>query len=150
MNPRWAVALGIGIAFAIAQGESARADRLTEVPDTGPTLSLGRTLTKNLTLMSNEVGLHLRNLSGDLIDMQLDVDAKAGKLNLGGGDSQLGLKINSDLEFRGKIVRVRAKVDLGIAGNAFTLELPDFEVTPDVIDGKTTMQLRLPILEGTF
>jgi hypothetical protein len=144
---RWAVALAVVAAMAL----TARADKLTEVPDPGPTLSLKTRLTKNFTLLSNEMGLHLKNLSGELIDMKFDIGGRRAKINLGGGDDErLKLRVNSNVVMRGKIARVSAKVDLGLFGDRFQLELPDFEIVPQTLDGRSWVEFRVPLIEGTF
>jgi hypothetical protein len=142
-------ALGVVVVAALAT--RSRADRLTDPPDTGPTITLEQRLTRNFTLLSNEMGLHLRNLSGEVIDMKFDLGGRRAKINLGGGDGgHLRLRLHSSVIMHGKIARIATKVDLALFGKPLQLELPEFEIVPQTLDGRSWVELRVPIVEGRF
>jgi hypothetical protein len=140
----------IGVVLVLALCADARADRLTDVPEPPPTLSLSERMTNNLTLLGNEIGQHMNALSLELVDMQLDVRARKAQLKLAAGDEHLSLRVNSDILFRSGYARVSARIDLSIVGQKISLELPDFDMIPRNYAGERYVELRLPLIEKRF
>ncbi len=136
-------------ASALCAG-TAYADKLTELPEPVARVSLKDRVTKNLTLMSNEMGLHMKNLTGDMVDMTFDVKARKARLKLNAGSESLSLNLDSKVVMHGKIARVSTTLDLGLFGDTLSLDLPDFELVPQSWQGQRWVEFRVSIIEGRF
>ncbi len=152
VNLRWA--LGVVCASALCAGVlcagTAYADKLTELPEPVARVSLKDRVTRNLTLMSNEMGLHVKTLTGEMIDMTFDVRGRKARLKLNAGSESLLLNLDSKIVMRGKIARVSTTLDLSLFGESLTLDLPDFELVPQSWQGQRWIEFRVPIIEGRF
>lgn len=134
-------------------GGTARADDLTDdaVPAAPAELSMAYQLQEHLQVWGNELGTHLNTLSFNLVDMRFDAFARRAKLRLGGElGSQLSLRINGDIHFQHGLARVKTRVELGVVGHRFNVELPEFEMVPQSWAGERWVEVRLPLLEGHF
>ena len=144
----WRVAL-----FAALMGVStvAHADRVTDIPEVAPRLSLSKRITKNLTLLSHDLNSHLSNLSFEVIEMRFDLGQRTAelKLDVDAGDG-LGLRVDSDIKFRSGYARVKAKIDLRVIGENISLDLPEFDMVPRTYAGRSFVELRLPLFEREF
>ena len=130
---------------------TASADRLTDQPDIEPEVKLSVRIKTQLTELSGELDKHLSALSFDLIGLRFDAHQNRAKVRVDAGDDQdLSLHVDSDVHFRGGAARVKAKVDLGLAGRRFSFELPEFDMVPRTWGDKRYVELRLPLIEGTF
>lgn len=131
-----------------------RADRLTDVPavpEPAMDSSAKAHMYAGLDLLSDELNLHLTTLTGDMVDIKFDARGKNAKLRLGGGDAEtFQLSLNGDVVFHGSVARVDAKLDVSFLGEQLSLELPDFEVVPRTLDGRHYVEVRVPVLEGSF
>lgn len=152
VNLRWALGVVCATAMcaAVLCAGTAYADKLTELPEPVARVSLKDRVTKNLTLMSNEMGLHMKTLTGEMVDMTFDVKARKARLKLNAGSESLSLNLDSKLVMRGKIARVSTTIDLNILGENLTLDLPDFELVPQSWQGQRWVEFRVPIIEGRF
>ena len=63
---------------------------------------------------------------------------------------KFGLQVYSDIKVRANVARVRTSLALGLQGLKFNIELPVFEITSHDVGGERSVELRLPIIEGTF
>jgi len=141
----------IGFALLAVLGGVARADRLTDVPEPQPTLSLSERMTRNLTLIGDEVGQHLNAMSFELLDLRFDVRKKNAQLKLAAGDDEhLSLRVDSDIQFQSGYARVRAKIDLHVVGQRLSLELPEFDMVPRSYAGERYVEVRLPLIQHSF
>jgi hypothetical protein len=133
---------------------SARAQEPTqpgELPPPPAHLSMSYQLKEHLTLYSNELGMHLSNLSFNLVNLRFDAHTQRARLRLGGEvGKQLSLRIDGDVHFQRGLARVRTRVELGVVGRQLKFELPDFEMVPRSFAGERWVEVRLPLLEGTF
>ena len=118
-----------------------------EIPDGR---SYSQRIKDGLSDMSLELDDHLDRLSGSMVGMRLDLAARRGKLHLGGGDQRFGLNIDSDILFEKGSARFRTRLDLAVAGKELTLQLPEFEMVPRSYDGDNYVEVRLPVISGTF
>lgn len=120
------------------------------VPD-GARLTLSQQITDRLTLLGNTLGYHLDVLSRETLSLRFDGRARRAYLRLGAGDAQyLTFRLASDVHFTEGLARVTTRIDLGIAGRALHVELPDVEMTPTEYHGERGVVLRLPLLRRTF
>ncbi len=147
VNLSWA--LGVVGAVALCGG-TAQADKLELPEPVAARVSLKDRVTKNLTLMSNEMGLHMKTLTGDMVDMTFDVRARKARVKLNAGSEGLSLNLDSKLVMRGKIARVSTTLDLDLFGESLSLDLPDFELVPQSWQGQRWVEFRVPIIEGRF
>lgn len=130
---------------------SAAADRLLEAPTIARRPGMGARLLEGMTLLGDELDLHLSTLTGDMVRLKFDFARKQGKFKVGGGDRELLLfKVDGDVEVHGSIARVRSRIDLGLGGEALHLELPEFELATQTVAGERAVELRLPVFEGRF
>lgn len=124
---------------------------LLHEPEIGPGRTMTARLSEKLTVLSNEVGLHLSALSADMIAMKVDVASRTARLKLGGNyDGNLTLRVDGHVVFARGGARVQARLDIGIIGHRLSLTVPDFEVVPRSFDGRQYLELRLPLFEGRF
>jgi hypothetical protein len=144
---RWAIAGGLMLALCATAG----ADRLTEEPEVPAKLPMGKRLKTKVNLLSDEVALHLNALSFDMIDMDFDLHKRVAKVRLGGWkDQRFSLGFDSNVVFRDGAARVRAKLDLNVLGEQLSLDLPEFDMVPRTYGGRSYVELRLPVFEGSF
>lgn len=118
-----------------------------EIPDGR---SYSQRLKDNLSAMSLDLNGHVGRLSGSMVDVRLDLGTRRGKLRLGGGDQRFGLQIDSDILFEKGYARIKTRLDLAVAGKELTLELPEFDMVPRSDYGERFMEVRLPVISGTF
>lgn len=112
--------------------------------------SLGRQLKTKLTLWGNELGSHLNLLTMDLLDLELDVHLRHANLRLGTVTPRLGFRLAGDIQMRGDVARVKTRLTLGLRQRTLELDLPTFEIASQSVEGERSVELRLPILEGSF
>ena len=143
--------LSVVLLTALAVPESAHGDRVTDIPELQPTLSLSKRVTKNLTLMGDELGQHLSALSFELVDMRFDLEKRTARLKLGVGEGDhLAFRLDGDIFFRSGYARIKARVDLRIIGQEISFELPEFDMVPRTVSGRRAVELRVPLLERRF
>lgn len=140
-----------GVLCFVAMASSARADRLTEIPEPPPTVSLSERMTQNLSLLGDELGQHINALSFEVVDMRFDAKQRKARLKLSAGDDEhLSLRVDSKILFRSGYARVHAKIDLHIVGQELSFELPDFDMVPRSYHGERYVEVRLPLIERRF
>lgn len=118
-----------------------------EIPDGR---SYSQRLKDNLSAMSLDLNGHVGRLSGSMVDMRLDLGTRRGKLRLGGGDQRFSLKIDSDILFEKGYARFKTRLDLAVAGKELSLQLPEFDMVPRSYEGERFVEVRLPVISGTF
>jgi hypothetical protein len=136
--------------LASASASVARADHLTTIETLAPRPSLSARLVKKMTLLGDELDLRLGALTADLVRLHFDFASKTGNFHLGGVGDAFGLKLDGDVEVHHGITRIRARVDLGLGGERWVVDLPDVEMVPRGVDGAKGTELRLPVFEGRF
>jgi hypothetical protein len=146
-----AAAIAFGLALAGPAHADPPRDSLVEPIEVPRHPKLSKRVIENLTVLSEEVSVHLKRMSLDAIDMHVDLAQRMARLNLAVGDrSWLSVRVDSDVEFRKGHARVKARVDLGLAGQSFSVELPEFDVVPDSVAGQRGVVVRVPVFEGRF
>ena len=139
------------IALTVAAAAPARADELevlTPIPGRGP--SFREQIEARLTELGNSVDGHLRLLTLDSVQFKLDGHARHARLRLAGDTGFLSLKLESNVHFRHGAASIDAAVQVAIAGHALRLELPDFEVVPRSYLGERYVEIRVPVIRGSF
>ncbi len=152
---RLALVGAVAVAVAVAAGAPrvARADDPAGAGGAG-VAGGGRTfseqLADRLTELGDAIGDHVGALSLDAVRFRLDGRARRAHLRLAGESRWLSLTIEGDVHFRGGGAQVEAAIDLTLAGRGLRLELPDFEVVPRSFLGERYVEVRLPLVRGTF
>jgi hypothetical protein len=126
-------------------------DSLIDAPRITPRPSLSARVKGNLTLMTGQLGLHVSNLTADLVRFNFDFARKFGQFKVGGGASDSFLfRIDGDVEVHGSVARITSRLDLGIGGERLTIDLPDMDLATQTVAGERAVELRLPVFEGRF
>lgn len=150
MSTKLTCAAALAAALAWSGSAPAHADRLTEAPELQPKLSLKHRIKTNITRLSSELGRHVSALSFDLIGMRFDAHTNKAKVKVDAGGEDLSFCLDSKLHFRRGVARVRARIGLALAGRQISFELPEFDVVPRSYGGRQYVELRVPLLEGSF
>jgi hypothetical protein len=115
---------------------------------------IGRTYSERiadeLTLLGDTIDGHLGQLTLDTVKFRVDGRARRAQLRLAGETRYLSMTIESDVHFRRGVADVDTVVDLRIVGHALRLELPEFQVAPQSYLGDRYVEVRVPIIRGTF
>src|SRR5688572_6319461 len=127
------------LGLVMAGAPAARADR-----------PVGEQLLAIAHVWSNEIELGVRDLTFELVELDFDVRTGVTRLSIGGGGSDLALRIDSDIRMLNGWARVKARCDFSLAGNRLRFDLPDFELTSHTIYGERAVVVRVPIFEGKF
>jgi hypothetical protein len=141
-----AIERAVPVSFA-----SREEDALLLTPAIPKRRSLGGRVVDNLTLIGDGLGLHVSALTADLVRFDFDFAKKHGRFKVGGGtgDSFL-LRVDGDVRVHGSVARITSRVDLGLAGEQFSFQLPDVDLATQSVQGERAVELRLPLLEGKF
>jgi len=146
----------IVIIAAIAAVPGARADERVDVrwptPPPSHELTLDDRLANHLSEYGTELGAQLGVLSHDMIALRVDFHGNPrARLRVGGGNVRyLTLRLDSHWYFADNKATVHSRLDLGIAGHMFRLELPTMEVIPDSYHGQQLVQVNVPLLQRRF
>ena len=146
-----AVALVCALCDPVA-AEDTLYDRLwPEVPERAQ-LTLSQQITDELTSLGNTLGHHLDALSGDLVGVRFDGRRRRASVRVGTSRAEryLTLELAGDVHFTQGVARVHATLDVGVAGHVLSLELPDFEMAPTSYRDERGVEIRLPLLRGSF
>lgn len=127
------------------------ADKLTEIPEVVPKLQLSIVVQENVSDYSNMAAIQVSDLTLGLVDMRFDVEKKWARFRLGGGQSEyFRLKLNSDIQFQKGKARLATRVELGMAGHQWQIEVPELDLDTESVSGERAVTLSLPLLEGQF
>lgn len=138
----------VGLVFGSA---TARADRLTKAPIIAPAPSLSSKIKDRLEVLSEEVDGHLSEISFDMLSLHYDAGSNTAKIDVDAGDDEaLGLSINSHVAFDHGAAKVKAHLDLGVAGRRLSFDLPEVDMVPRSFGGKRYVELQLPLVQGNF
>jgi hypothetical protein len=134
----------------VASSSLARAEERLEVPEVPRKPSLKVQVTRNLTLLGDELGFHLSTLTADLVRFRFDFEKKYGRFKVGGGGDSFLFQLDGDVEVHGSVARIRSRLDLGLGGERLSLDLPEMDLATQTVAGERAVELRLPIFEGRF
>jgi hypothetical protein len=140
--------------LAVAPGLLAHLDdpdllerRWPAVP-TDPAESEEDVITDHLSELGNQLGKHMTLLSDSMIGLHVDGRGQRAKLRFGTGSGHyLAFKLDSDWYFSDGKARINARVQLGLAGHDFALQLPAMEMEPTSYHGEDGVMLKLPLFE---
>ncbi|HUQ02844.1 MAG TPA: hypothetical protein VM261_10135 [Kofleriaceae bacterium] len=118
------------------------------IPRVGRTYS--ERIADELTLLGDTIDGHLGPLTLDSVKLKVDGRARKAHVRLAGESRYLSMTIHSDVHFRRGGAGVDTLVDLRVAGRALRFELPQFEVLPRSYLGERYVEVRVPIIKGTF
>ncbi len=108
-------------------------------------------LAEKMTLAGDELGLHLRAITFNSLDMNFDGHKRIAHLRMQAGEAKkLALGIDSDVAFKSGFARVNATLKFGVLGKSWHLELPEFDMVPRSYDGHRYVELRLPVVDFKF
>ena len=114
--------------------------------------SYSQQIADELTALGDELDHHLGALSLDRFDFKFDGRERRAKLRLGKGDGgPLSMRIDGDVKFECGMAKVDARIDLKLGDRRFQLELPHVDLVPRTWDdGEHYLEVRMPIIRGTF
>jgi hypothetical protein len=113
--------------------------------------SFSEQIADRLTWLGQEMDTHLGALSMDRMDLRFDGRNRRAKIGLGKGDGGLlSMRIASDVKFERGLARVATRINLTLNGTKLAVQLPDFELVPRNFAGENYLEVRIPLLEGTF
>jgi len=127
------------------------ADPIWEAPEIAPGVALSTRVQLRLNDYGNEAALQLGQLTMGLVQMRLDVLGRDARFNLGGGDPEsFRLHLDSHVVVNQSTARVQSRIDLSVAGYGLALELPEFDMSTESVNGERAVAVRIPIFEGDF
>jgi hypothetical protein len=155
---------------ALVHAPAARADRhrrktrTTTVDPSGATTvmdtsavpkKLGRTYTQQiedrLTWLGDQMDAHFGRLSLDEVAFKFDGRDRRAKIRLGKGDGKLlSMRIDGDVKFENGLAHVDAAINLSINGYQMHLDLPQVDLVPSSYQGEKYLEVRIPLIKGTF
>ncbi len=103
-----------------------------------------------LTVLGDTIDGHVGPLTLDTVKFRVDGRARRANLRLAGETRYLSLHVRGDVHFRRGAAEVDAAIDLVVGGHALRLELPDFEVLPRSYLGERYVEVRVPLVRGSF
>ncbi len=108
-------------------------------------------LAEKMTLAGDELGLHLRAITFNSVDMNFDGHKRIAHLRMQAGEAKkVALGIDSDVAFKSGYARVNATLKFGVMGKSWQVELPEFDMVPRSYDGHRYVELRLPVIDFKF
>jgi hypothetical protein len=130
---RFSVA-GLLVLTASAATSPARADEMVE------------RLIDKIDDASVELQLGLRTVSLDMVDLRFQPRRRGARVRLG----TEGLRLDGDVVWRNGSARISTRLDLRLFDDSLAFKLPDVLLVPRTFEGTNYLELRLPLLEGTF
>jgi hypothetical protein len=145
------IAVGLALGCALGWARPAEADPILEVKEIerGPKWSYR--LAEKMTIAGDELGLHLRAISFNSLDLDFDGHKRIAHMRVQAGQAKkLALELDSDVAFQKGYARVAATVKLGVMGKVFKIDLPEFDMVPRTLSGQRYVELRLPVIDLRF
>ncbi len=146
-----AVLVTAGGAVVVAPAP-ARADEAAFVGP--PELVRARPMREQLADVFDEVGAaideHLGVLTNDVLDLRLDTRHRRGRIRVRGEVARAALALDSAVRWERGGAHVTARIDLRLGDHAVRIDVPEFEVRPTSVDGERGVEVRVPLITGTF
>lgn len=144
-------ALAVVLLAGVCVTTSASADRLFDEPNLGPRVTLSQQMLDKMNLWSAELGYRLNRLSLETVQWNFDARKRRARIGFDSGHShRLSLQLDSDIIFKGGYARIKTRINLGIVGANVDVDLPAVDLIPRSYDGQRYVEVRLPLLRGTF
>ena len=145
-------------ALAVVAGAPtpARADHLGEMfaNDDAPARkqrTFSEQIEDRLTWLGQEMNDHFGKLSMDRLTIRVDGRDKRAEIWLGKGDGgMLSMQIGGNIKFECGIAHVDARINLTIDGHHMAVALPRVDFVPASYGGEHYLEVRLPLIRGTF
>jgi len=104
-----------------------------------------------LTWLGQEMNDHFSALSMDRLSIHVDGRAKRCEIWLGKGDGgMLSMRVGGNIEFEAGLAHVDARINLTIDGHQVAVALPRVDFVPASYGGEHYLEIRLPLIRGTF
>jgi hypothetical protein len=85
------------------------------------------------------------------LGLKLDLQRRRVRLRFGvGNHAVLAFGLRADVALVGATSRVRARLDLGLAGHGLSLRLPDVVIVPRFVGGRVVVEYQIPLIEKRF
>jgi hypothetical protein len=113
--------------------------------------SFSQQIEDRLTWLGEEMDEHFGKLSMDRLAIRVNGRSKTAQISVGKGDGgTLSMRLGGDVKFEKGLAHIDAKIDLTINGHRMHLALPRIDLVPASYQGEHYLEVRLPILRGTF
>ncbi len=119
-----------------------------------PQIPGARSMGEQLAVAFDDLGAaldeHLGILTSDVLEVRFDGRHRRGRVRVRGATARVAVGFDSDVTFERGGAHVRARIDLRLGDHAVKLEIPAFEVRPTSVDGERGVEVRVPLITGTF
>jgi hypothetical protein len=113
--------------------------------------SYSQQIADRLTWLGDQLDEHCGKLSFDRVAIRVDGRARRARIRLGkGGGGMLSMRIDGDIKFEHGLAHVDTKINLSINGYEMQLDLPKVDLVPSSYQGEKYLEVRIPLLQGTF
>jgi len=113
--------------------------------------SFSQQVADQLTALGAEFDRHLATLSRSTLGLRIDGRRRRARVHVVAGDhATFGLTVDGDIQFRAGAAEVAARLDLTLGGRQLSLDVPRLDLVPRSWDGERYLEVRLPLLRGTF
>jgi hypothetical protein len=129
---------------------SLASERFLDAPGIPGGRSLSDQIAAKLTLLGTAIDAHLGGLTLDALDFRIDGAGRRARVRLNAAARRLALCLDGNVRFERGLARVATRVDLAVGGGRWQLQLPEIELVPRSHAGEHYVEIRLPLLEGTF
>jgi hypothetical protein len=121
----------------------------------------GKMVDKVVDMTNQFLDQHVDFLTYDIVHLRVDVEHRAAKIALGGGDRRVAkLRLASNVEVVEGTARIHSRVALGLAGKQVSVPLPNVDVAPSTYPHRfggehddryeRGVEVRLPLLRREF
>ena len=131
--------------MAMSDGE-----HFLDAPDIPGGRRLSDQIAAKLTLLGTAIDTHLGELTLDALDLHIDGAGRRARVRLNAAARRLAFCLDGNVRFERGLARVATRVDLALGGGRWQLQLPEIELVPRSFGGEHYVEIRLPLLEGTF
>ena len=116
--------------------------------DDAPT---GKMVDKVVAMTNQFFDQHVDLLTHDMLQLRVDAEQRAAKIAVGGGDARVvKLRVSGNVEVVDGTARIHSRVAFGIGGKQIDLRLPNVDVAPASYRGERGVEVRLPLMRGSF
>jgi hypothetical protein len=116
-----------------------------------PPPATGKMVDKVVAMTNQFLDQHVDLLTYDLLHVRVDAEHRAAKIAVGGGDKRVvKLRVAGDVEVVDGTARIHSRLAFGIAGKQIDLRLPNVDVAATSYRGERGVEVRLPLVRGSF
>jgi hypothetical protein len=143
------------VPFLLANSSAASAESLSELPaEAAPVHDDGgfgkQVMTKVVDATNGFFAKHVDRLSHEWVVIRVDGEQQRAKLAIGAGLGGYRLRVASDVTVVDGTARVTPRLALAVAGKSLDVRLPTVDVAATTFRGERGVELRLPVVRGTF